>query len=372
MNRNDLKYTLALSQIPGIGCITGKNLITVFGSAENVFGSIQKHSDVHPRLRQIIQEWSKNNALWKRTEEEIKFIEKYQLEVLFFTDKDYPWRLADCYDSPLFLFYKGNADLNASKVIGIVGTRSATDYGKGVTRELIQGLIADEPLIVSGLAYGIDSHAHKAALDFGLPTVGVLGHGLDRIYPENNKTLAGKMLGQGGLVTEFFSQTKPDRENFPMRNRIIAGLCDAIVVVEAAREGGALITADIASTYGRGVFVVPGRVSDKYSGGCNLLAKIKKAETIRNAADLISEMGWMDEKSPVPPAPPKLFIPLSKDEEKVVEVLHADGDLTIDEISRKSELPVSRIAVALLNLELENVVRSKPGKLFSLSHSRVL
>jgi len=371
MDQKDLKYTLALSMVPGIGCIRGKSLITFFGSAENVFRELPGCAEARQSLKDLFGMWARNKELWKRTEDELRFIEKYKLKVLFFEDEDYPRRLSDCYDSPVFIFYKGNADLNTSKVIGIVGTRSATDYGKGVTRDLVAGLTGEEPLIVSGLAYGIDSQAHRAALDFGLSTVGVLGHGLDRIYPMNNKAMAEKMIGQGGLVTEFFSRTQPDRENFPMRNRILAGLCDAIVVVEAALEGGALITADIASSYGRGVFVVPGRVSDMFSGGCNLLAKIKKAETIRNADDLIYEMGWKDREKPAPQAPPKLFIPLSEDEEKVVEILRSTGDLTIDEISRKSELPVNRIAVALLTLELENVVRSKPGKLYSLSHSRV-
>ena len=370
MDPKDLKYTLALSMIPGIGCITGKKLITVFGNAENVFRCAGDPASAKSGLMLLMSRWAGNVELWRRTEEELKFIEKYKLKVLFFEDEDYPVRLADCYDSPVFMFYKGNADLNTSKVIGIVGTRSATDYGKGVTRDLVAGLAGEAPLIVSGLAYGIDSQAHRAALDFGLSTVGVLGHGLDRIYPMNNKAMAEKMIGQGGLATEFFSRTEPDRENFPMRNRILAGLCDAIVVVEAALEGGALITADIASSYGRGVFVVPGRVTDTFSGGCNLLAKIKKAETIRNADDLIYEMGWKDREKPAPQAPPKLFIPLSEDEEKIVEILQSEGDLTVDEISRKSELPVSRVAVALLTLELENVVRSKPGKQYSLSHSQ--
>ena len=372
MDQNDLKYTLALSQIPGIGCIRGKNLITFFGSAEKVFRELPACVNARQSLKDLIRMWEGNKELWKRTEDELRFIEKYKLNVLTFNDEGYPWRLADCYDSPLYLFYKGNADLNAAKVVGIVGTRSATDYGKGVTKDLVAGLAGEEPLIVSGLAYGIDYNAHRAALDYGLSTVGVLGHGLDVIYPSNNKSTAEQMLKQGGLVTEFFSKTRPDRENFPMRNRILAGLCDAIVVVEAALKGGALVTADIASTYGRSVFVIPGRVTDRFSGGCNLLAKIKKAETICNADDLVYEMGWKDRVENPPTVLPKLFVPLSKEEEQVVEILQSEGDLTIDEISRKSKLQVNRIAVALLNLELENVVRSKPGKLYSLSCSRVL
>ncbi|MCX6241684.1 MAG: DNA-processing protein DprA [Bacteroidetes bacterium] len=364
MDHTALSYTLALTQIPGIGSVNGKKLIRMLGSARNVFDHYHESKDFNPRLMRLIRQALKDRAIWKRAEDEMKFIEKYRLKVLFFLDPDYPRRLVDCFDSPVYLFYKGSADLNAEKIIGIVGTRSATDYGKSVTRDLISGLRQESPLVVSGLAYGIDSHAHRAALDNGLDTLGVLGHGLDRIYPGNNKAMAEKMLKQGGLLTEFFSCTEPDRENFPQRNRIIAGLCDAIVVVEAAEEGGALITADIAHSYGRDVFAIPGRIGDKYSGGCNMLMKLKKAEVLRNAEDLIYEMGWSVSGKKVPALQPKLFIPLTRDEEKVIELLRAEGDLDIDEISRRSELPVNKVAVALLNLEMENVIQCKPGKLF--------
>jgi len=367
MDQRALKFTLALTQIPGIGSVTGKRLITEFGTAENVFSDLKELVNKYPRLAPIIRQASGNRELWRRTETEMKFIERYKLKVLFFQETEYPQRLADCFDSPVYMFYKGNANLDAKRVIGIVGTRSATDYGKSVTRDLIQGLRVEDPLIVSGLAFGIDSQAHRAALDNGLKTVGVLGHGLDRIYPSNNTALAEKIVGQGGLLTEFFSCTSPDRENFPQRNRIIAGLCDAIIVIEAAKEGGALITADIAHTYNRDVFVVPGRINDKYSGGCNLLIKCKKADIVRNAEDFFTEMRWRVEGSKVVRVQPKLFIPLTRDEETIVELLSAEGDLTTDELSRKSGLAVNKTAVALLNLELENVVRCKPGKLYSLT-----
>ncbi len=371
MDQNSLKYTLALSQVPGVGSVTGKKLIRQFQTAENVFAHWQDLEGNNLALSTAIRQGYKDRELWRRTEAEMKFIEKYRLKVLYFQDEDYPRRLTDCYDSPVYLFYKGTADLDAEKVVGVVGTRSATDYGRKVTRDLVEGLKFENPLIVSGLAYGIDSQAHRAALDYGMNTVGVLGHGLDRIYPDNNKAIAEKMLGQGGLITEFFSGTKPDRENFPMRNRIIAGLCDAIVVIEAAEEGGALITADLAHSYDREVFAVPGRTSDRYSGGCNLLLKLKKADVVRNAEDLIFEMRWGEPVLKHPAVQPKLFIPLTQDEEKVVEILFAEGDLSVDEISRKSTLPVNRVVVALLNLELENAVRCKPGKLYSLSQVQV-
>ena len=366
MDDETLKYTLALTQITGIGSVNGKILISKFKSAKNV---LEHYRDFALDLRMVktISAGLGDKDIWRRTEEEMRFISKYRLKVLFFQDPDYPRRLSDCYDSPVYLFYKGTADLNTEKIIGVVGTRGATDYGKSLTRDLIQGLREEDPLIVSGLAFGIDSHAHKAALDFGLKTVGVLGHGLDRIYPGNNTAMAEKMLSQGGLITEFFSCTKPDRENFPQRNRIIAGLCQAIIVVEAALGGGALITADIAHTYNRDVFAMPGRVTDRYSGGCNLLLKLKKADVVRNADDLIFEMGWKKIEKNITPPQPKLFIPLTIDEEKVISLLSSEGDLTIDEISRKCQMPVNRVAVAMLNLEIENVVRCKPGKLYSVS-----
>jgi len=367
MDQTALYYTLALSQVTGVGSVTGKRLITAFGSAQMVFEHYNESAEVSANLKQYIAEALNSSELWKRSEEEMRFIEKYRIRVLFFMEDDYPRRLADCYDSPVYLFYKGSADLNACKVVGIVGTRSATDYGKSVTRELVSGLREQGPLVVSGLAYGIDSLAHRAALECGLETVGVLGHGLDRIYPFNNRVTAEKMLGQGGLITEFFSCTRPDRENFPQRNRIIAGMCDAIVVVEAADEGGALITADIAHTYQKSVFAIPGRTSDMYSAGCNFLIKLKKAEIIRHAGDLMHEMSW--KKEDVKPVKPqlKLFVPLTMDEQKVVELLNTEEELSVDEISRKTSLPVNKTVVALLNLELENVVRCKPGKVFTLS-----
>ncbi len=367
MDQKALLYTLALSQVPGIGSVIGKQLITHFGDAESVFRRYRELLDGKPSLVPVIGEALRDKEFWKRTEAEMKFIEKYRLKVLFFQDEDYPYRLAECYDSPVFLFYKGSADLNAGKVVAVVGTRSATDYGKTITRELISGLKQLNPLVVSGLAYGIDSQAHRAALDNGLETIGVLGHGLDRIYPSNNKCTAEKMLSQGGLLTEFFSCTEPDRENFPQRNRIIAGISDAIIVVEAAEEGGALITANIAHTYNRDVFVIPGRIGDKYSEGCNMLIRYKKADVVRHAQDLVSQMGWGEAEVKTRVVQPKLFIPLTMDEQKVVDLLFAEGDLNVDEISRKSGLPVNKTVVALLNLEIENVIRCKPGKQYTLS-----
>jgi len=365
MDKKTLRYTLALTLVPGIGTVTGKKLINVCGNAENVFTRSQEMLKPYPRLYHLIRNAGGDKEIWKRADEEVRFIEKYNLKVLCFGGKDYPFRLSQCYDAPVILFYKGHADLDAGKIIGIVGTRNATDYGKKITMELIRGMMNENPLIISGLACGIDSHAHRVALECGLDTVGVLGHGLDRIYPFTNQKLAEKMIRQGGLLTEFFSQTKPDRENFPQRNRIIAGLCDAIIVIEAAEQGGALITADIANSYDREVFAVPGRLGDKYSEGCNILINTNLARLALNAGDILETMQWK-EPGKKPACQPRLFITLTRDEKTIVELLGKEGDLGIDEIGRKSELPVNKVSAALLNLELENVVRCKPGKIFSL------
>jgi len=286
--------------------------------------------------------------------------------MLFFRDKDYPFRLKNCYDSPVLLYWKGNADLNTAKIIGIVGTRKATDYGKNICYKLVSGLADQQVLIVSGLAYGIDSCAHRAAIESGLPTVGVLGHGLDRIYPGFNRVLAEKMMKQGGLLTDFPSGTNPDRENFPKRNRIIAGLCDGIIVVEAGRKGGALITADIANSYNRDVFAVPGRIGDPWSEGSNFLIKANKAALIQSAEDVRYLMGWDIPPGLQPVQQRKIFIEMTPEEEALVKILTESGKLGVDEICIRAGISMSRVSAALLNLEFEGVVRSLPGKLYEL------
>jgi len=365
MDKKTLRYHIALTLVPGIGIVTGTKLIQLCGNAENVFSRTGEMLKPFPRLTQLVRNARNDKEIWKRVDEEIRFVEKYGLKVLCYGEKDYPARLSQCHDAPVLLFYKGNADLDAGKIIGVVGTRNATDYGKKVTAELLRGMMNENPLVVSGLACGIDSHAHRLALECGLETIGVLGHGLDRIYPFTNQKLAEKMIRQGGLLTEFFSNTKPDRENFPQRNRIIAGLCDAIIVIEAAQKGGALITADIANTYDREVFAVPGRIGDKYSEGCNTLINTNQARLALNAGDILETMQWKSTGGKTA-AQPVLFVPLTCDEEKIVSLLKEKGELGIDEICRTTCLPVNKISASLLNLELGNVVRCKPGKIFSL------
>ncbi len=305
------------------------------------------------------------------SEEEIKFIEKYKITPLFITDDEYPKRLLNCYDSPLLLYYRGNADLNTSKIISIVGTRNNSDYGKTVCENFIEDLRAQNILIVSGLAFGIDTIAHKAALKNNLNTVAVLAHGLDRIYPQQNKSLAKQMTEQGGLLTEFISNTNPDKQNFPKRNRVVAGMCDAVVVIESSKKGGSLITAELGNGYNKDVFAIPGRTNDTKSEGCNYLIKNNKAALINTADDLLEMMNWSvrlrsgPEKTTIKKQR-ELFIELTPDEKIIVEILQQQDSIQIDELYFKSGLSISAVAAALLMLEMEGVVNSLPGKIYKI------
>jgi DNA processing protein len=297
----------------------------------------------------------------------VQFIQKFNIQPLFLTDAAYPQRLLNCADSPTLLFYKGTANLNASKVLAIVGTRANTDYGKSVTEKLVADLSEQNILIVSGLAYGIDAIAHKAAIKNGLPTVGVVGHGLDKIYPSDHRTLAKEMVaGDGGLLSEFFSGTLPDKHNFPLRNRLVAGISDATVVVETMVNGGSMITAKLADGYNRDVFAVPGRTIDTKSAGCNYLIQHNKAVLLNSADDLLDVMGWKRKTKTKRTPQKQLFIELSPDEQQVVELLKEKDAMHIDEINLRSGLSSSASAAAILNLELQNVVASLPGKMYKL------
>lgn len=361
-----LLYQIALTLVPGIGDILGKKLVMTAGSAEAVFReparALRKiHRSAGPLLVSL-----NNRELLLRAEREIAFISKNGITPLFFTDPAYPRLLRNCIDSPVMVYFRGNIPLNDRRTIGIVGTRKATDYGKAVCRKLVEGLKESDVTVVSGLAYGIDSCAHRSALDNGMPTIGVLGHGLDRIYPPVHRSIAERMITNGGLLTDFISCTQPDRENFPKRNRIIAGLCDALVVVEAAVKGGALITAEIANSYNRDVFAVPGRLGDPFSEGTNFLIMSNRAGLIQSADDLAVFMGWRKRVGGTPVAQRKIFIEMTAEEEKIVEVLGTAESLGIDEIMIATGLTVSRTSAALLNLEFEGVVRCLPGKVYQM------
>ena len=366
---SDLLYQLALTEVPNIGCVQAKILIEHFHDAGSVFKAKESGLKNIEGIGEIRARSIKSFNDFFKAEEEIKFIEKYQIKPVFLTDTDYPKRLLNCYDSPTLLFYKGTADLNASKIIAMIGTRTHTDYAKHVTDKLIKGLAAQNVLIVSGMAFGVDAMAHKASLRNDLSTVGVLAHGLDQIYPSEHSNLAKDMMKHGGgLLTEYRSNTKPDKHNFPVRNRIVAGMCDAVIVIETGIKGGSMITAELANGYNKDVFAIPGKITDNKSAGCNYLIKNNKAVLLTDVEELIQMMGWEEEakRKRGGKRQREIFIELTKDEKVVIDILKEKETVHIDEINLRSGLSSSAIAAAILNLELQGVINSKPGKMYNL------
>lgn len=360
-------YKIALTLIRGVGDMIAKNLFAHFGSAEAVF----KASYAQLIRLDGIGEKTANAILATNpitvAGEHLAFLEKHNIKALFYTDKDYPKRLKNCIDAPLLLYYKGTANLNHTKIVSIVGTRNATTYGKLLCKQLIETLKSHDVLVVSGLAHGIDAAAHKESVTAEIPTIGVLGHGLDRIYPAVHRDLAAKMLKNGGLLTEFLPGSNPDRENFPKRNRIIAGMADVVVVVEASIKGGALITAEIANSYNRDVYAFPGRVTDEFSEGCNFLVKTNRASLINHPRDLIYYLGWDDEK-PVAKHKVQAELPLDlpKDEHKIALLLQPSA-LGIDELAVQTNMSQSKLAIILLTLEMKGIIVALPGKLYKIA-----
>jgi DNA processing protein len=364
----DLLYQLALTEVPNIGWVQAKILAQHFGEAEKIFRAKQSTLEKIEGIGMIRANNLKNFTDFSNAEEEIRFIEKFRITPLFITDKKYPQRLLNCYDPPTLLFYKGSANLNAAKVIAVIGTRSHTDYSKKMTDKLVEELSIQNILIVSGMAFGVDAIAHKAAVKNNLPTVGVLGHGLDQIYPPHHSSLAKEMLKNGGgLLTEFRSQTNPDKHNFPTRNRIVAGMSDATIVIESGIKGGSMVTAELANGYNKDVFAFPGKVTDNKSAGCNYLIKSNKAMLLTDAQQLIEIMGWEEKKQKSTSKIQKeIFIELSSEEKIIIGLLNEKETVHIDEINLRSGLSSSAIAAAILNLELQNVVNGLPGKMYRL------
>lgn len=360
--------------IPKVGSINAKKLIAYCGGIEEVFKQSKKALLKIPGVGECLATEIVNQNILSKAEQEIEFIEKYNIKALFYLDADYPERLRQCDDGPIVLFVKGKNEINFNreKYISIVGTRKATDYGKKICEEIITGLSQKgyNPIIVSGLAYGIDIVAHKSALKNDLQTLAVLGHGLDTIYPVSHRNVAKDIVETGALLTDFPSKTKFDRNNFIKRNRIIAGLSDATIVIESGSEGGALITADLANSYNREVFAVPGNVGAKYSMGCNQLIKSNKAALIETFEDIEYLLGWEPVNIQKPPKQIVLFSELSDDEQRIVEYLKGVDQESIDIICIKLQMPVSKVSSLLLNLEFAGVVKSKPGKVFSLNISK--
>jgi len=358
---DELLYQIALPLIPGVGDISGKKLAAYCGSAEAVFKEKKAALMKIPGIGLFTVNKIQNHKSLKRAEEEIRFIKKFNIRPLFYTNPDYPTRLLNCEDGPMMLYYKGTAKLNAKRVVSVVGTRRASNYGRSICEQIITDLKAKDVLVVSGLAYGIDSCAHRKSLDCEMKTIGVLAHGLDRIYPAQNRKLAERMVEHGGLLTEFLSKSVPDRENFPKRNRIVAGMSDAVVVVESDKKGGAIITAGLGNSYNRDVFAVPGRVGDDGSRGCNLLIRTNRAALAENGNDIAYLMGWED-KTVQKREQPQLFVSFSEEENTLLEIIRDTESIAIDHLVVKSGLQASKVAAALLNLEFEGAVQSIPGK----------
>ena len=362
---NDLIYKIGITLIPKIGSVNGKLLIAHCGGAEAVFKESRTALRRIPNIGDSVINSIKSQKVLGRAEEELKFIEKNNIQTLFYTDKDYPSRLNNCHDAPIVLYFKGNVNLNNQHIVAVVGTRNATEYGKEVCSKIVTHLKDYNTIVVSGLAYGIDSCAHRSSTENSIPTLGVLGHGLHTIYPAQNRRLAEKMLDNGGLMSEFISGTKPDRENFPKRNRIVAGMCDALVIVESGRKGGAIITADLANSYNRDVFAVPGRANDELSKGCNYLIRTNRAALIENGSNLTYFMGWEKNKSKEN-IQTSLFVELSEDEQKIISIIQENKELSIDKIVILTGLKPSFVASTLLKLEFEGMVKPLPGKIYKL------
>ncbi|MBP1675977.1 MAG: protecting protein DprA [Bacteroidetes bacterium] len=369
MITENLRYRIAITLIKGIGNNLAKNLIAYLGSEQAVFSEKEQTLAKIPGIGSVLSHEIVSQDVLKRADDEIEFILKNKIEPLYYTDRDYPFRLKECNDSPIMIYTRGNCNLNAGKFIAIVGTRNATETGRENCRKLIADLSVMQPnaVIVSGLAYGVDICAHKVALDYGMPTIGVVGHGLDRIYPAIHRPIAAKMLANGLLLTEYLSCTNPDRPNFLQRNRIIAGLCDATVVIESASKGGALVTAEQANDYNRDVFAFPGRVNDEWSAGCNSLIKSNKAALIESAEDLVKFMSW--ENAALAKTnnfvQTSLFVDLTDEEQLVVTALRANPEgLQLNELALKTENPVSKISSLLLEMEFKGVVKCLPGNLY--------
>ena len=363
----DLLFQIALTKVPNIGDIHSKTLVQLLGSAEAVFNCSIRSLEKIEGIGKVRANCIKSFTAFTQIESEISFIERNNIQPIFFTSKNYPQKLLHCIDSPIMLYFKGNGNLNDEKIISIAGTRNHSTYGSLVCEKLIAELSSYSITIVSGLAYGIDTIAHKAALDNKLPTIAVLAHGLHTIYPSINYKLSREIEQQGGLLTEFCSKSKPDKQNFPRRNRITAGICDALIIVESGPKGGSLITANIANSYNKDVFAFPGRSIDNKSEGCNELIKSHKAQLITSGDDLVKMMGWQKNNISNKTAQLNLFSNLNDNEKKIVSILSAEQITDIDTLKFKSELSNHVIAGALLDLELSGKIVALPGKRFKLS-----
>ena len=373
MNEQEIFYAMALTRLTNFNFQQALELYRTVGSAQQIFEHRNDIGDIvedcSPRLMEALKDWDEP---MKRAELELKYMQEHQIRALTLNDDDYPQRLCECTDAPIILYYKGNADLNQAKIINIVGTRQCTQYGQDLIRRFVSALreYCPEVLIVSGLAYGVDINAHRQALENSYPTVGVLAHGLDQIYPYRHRETAAKMLEHGGLLTEFMTQTNADKANFVRRNRIVAGMSDACIVVESAAKGGGLITAEIAQSYDRAVFAFPGAVGMTYSEGCNNLIRDNVAALISNAKDFVKAMGWQEEmrrqQALADGIERNLFVDLSPEETKIVCLLQQTNDLQLNILSVKSGIPIGQLTALLFQLEMKGVIKPLAGGMYHL------
>ena len=356
---------IAFTMIPLVGPIIARQLISYCGSIEAVFTEQKRILKTIPGVgEEIATQILNSKSFFKTAEEELAIMKKENIHYTFFTDEDYPSRLKHFQDAPLLLFTKGNVELNAERTVSIVGTRKPTVYGKSVTEEIIDTLATYDVTIVSGLAYGIDITAHKHCLALNIPTIGVMGSGMGNIYPDAHHPVAQKMMERGGIITEFNYDTGPDAVNFPMRNRIVAALCDVLVVIESGVTGGSMITAALANDYNKDVAAIPGRKIDKSSAGCNHLIKNQQAHLIESGEDLLHLMSW-DKKTKQQAYQADLFTAMDENEQKIYSLIVERGEKDIDTLAFESKSTPGELAAILLNLEFKGAIKSLPGKKYA-------
>jgi len=365
MSEVSLKHKIALGQIPHIGDINARKLVSYFGSVDAIFHEPYRNLLKIPGIGSGIAKYISDRSYLALAEKEAEYVTRNNIRTYFYLDNDYPYRLRQCDDSPVVFFFKGECNLDAAKILSVVGTRSATARGRELCDKIIGGLATGHPelIIVSGLAYGIDIAAHKAALTNNLQTIGVLGHGFKTTYPSIHSSTAKAMTEKGGLLSDFLSDALPERNNFLKRNRIIAGISDATLVVESGIKGGALITADIAASYNRDVFAVPGRPEDQWSAGCNSLIKSNKAALAESSDDIEYFLDWKPEKSKTP-VQKLLFSDLNDSEKVIYELVMKEGEMTIDIICRTLGMPVHKLSSQLLQMEFKGFLKCYPGNLY--------
>src|SRR5690554_189797 len=366
MNETSLIYILALQHVPNIGDITAKKLISHCGSVEAIFKEKKQNLVKIDGIGSLVIKDLFNKLNFEAAEEELKYIKENNITTLYFADPDYPEKLKHCIDSPILLFQSGNINLKKQRIISVVGTRKITTYGIAFCNKLIEELAVFNPVIVSGFAYGTDITAQKAAINNNLQTIGCLAHGLNQVYPKAHKKYVADIEKHGGFFTDFWSSDPFDRNNFLKRNRVIAGLSEATIVIESAERGGSLVTADIANSYNRDVFAVPGRVTDSQSLGCNNLIKFQKAHVLSTPLDIPYILNWELEEEKKAPVQKQLFVELNDEEKVVYNYLKEKDKQILDVIALECDLPIYKIAGILLNMELKGVVRPLPGKLFEI------